>query len=141
MIPWYYWGENYWNALFVCSFLRYALTLNATWLVNSAAHLWGQRPYDKHINPAENLFVAASAVGEGFHNYHHTYPSDYSTSEFGWRINITTMFIDFMYFIGLATDRKKPSAEIVQKRRLRTGDGTHTFGFLGESYDDKDKSN
>ena len=108
--------------------------------MNSAAHLWGNRPYDKHINPAENLFVAAGATGEGFHNYHHTYPSDYSTSEFGWRINITTMFIDFMALIGQATDRKKPSAEIIQKRRLRTGDGTHTFGFIGESYDDKEKS-
>ena len=31
----------------------------------------------------ENLFVAFGAIGEGFHNYHHTFPQDYSTSEFG----------------------------------------------------------
>lgn len=140
VVPWYYWNENFWNSVFVCSFLRYALTLNATWLVNSAAHLWGNRPYDKHINPSENLFVSAGAVGEGFHNYHHTYPSDYSTSEWGWNVNITTMLIDFMAFIGQVTDRKKPSEEIVRKRRLRTGDGSHTFWFLGQKYDDEGKS-
>ena len=26
---------------------RYMLTLNFTWLVNSAAHMWGPRPYDQ----------------------------------------------------------------------------------------------
>ena len=126
----------------MCSFLRYAAVLNATWLVNSAAHMWGNHPYDKYINPAENLMVAVGAVGEGFHNYHHTYPSDYSASEFGWKINVTTMFIDFMAFLGLATDRKKPNPETVQKRRLRTGDRTHTFSMFGESYNDNhnDKS-
>lgn len=135
VVPWYFWGENLWNALFVCSFLRYVLTLNATWLVNSAAHIWGNRPYDRHINPSENLLVTMSAVGEGFHNYHHTYPSDYRTSEFGWRLNITTLFIDLMTRLGQVTERKRPSADVVEKRRLRTGDGSHTFGIFGEKYE------
>lgn len=26
---------------------RWALAVNITWLLNSAAHLWGWRPYDK----------------------------------------------------------------------------------------------
>ncbi len=98
--------------------------------------MWGNRPYDKLINPAENLLVATGAVGEGFHNYHHTYPSDYSTSEFGWRINLTTMFIDCMAYIGQASDLKKPNPQTIQKRRLRTGDGSHTFGLFGAKYDD-----
>lgn len=38
--------------------------LNATWLVNSAAHMWGNRPYDKNINPRENQLVAFSAIGK-----------------------------------------------------------------------------
>ena len=38
-----------------------------TWLVNSAAHMWGNKPYDQHINPAENILVTIGAVGEGFH--------------------------------------------------------------------------
>ncbi|KAJ8418214.1 hypothetical protein AAFF_G00139230 [Aldrovandia affinis] len=128
LVPWYLWGESLWVGYFVPGLLRYTVVLNATWLVNSAAHMWGNRPYDRHINPRENKFVAFSAVGEGFHNYHHTFPYDYSTSEFGCKFNLTTFFIDSMCFLGLATDRKKASRELVQARVQRTGDGSTRSG-------------
>lgn len=121
-IPWYCWGEGLWNSYFLASILRYTVSLNVTWLVNSAAHMYGNRPYDKHINPRENRFVTFGALGEGFHNYHHTFPFDYSTSEFGLRLNPTTCFIDFMCWLGLASDRKQASKQMIEARKLRTGD-------------------
>lgn len=121
VVPWYFWGESLWNGFFLASIFRYVLTLNATWLVNSAAHMWGNRPYDKNINPAENCGVAFGAVGEGFHNYHHVFPQDYGTSEYGWHLNITTAFIDFFAYFGQAFDRKKISADAVERRKQRTG--------------------
>uniref|UniRef100_A0A1A8RT96 stearoyl-CoA 9-desaturase n=1 Tax=Nothobranchius rachovii TaxID=451742 RepID=A0A1A8RT96_9TELE len=99
-----------------------------SWLVNSAAHMWGNRPYDKSINPRENRFVTFSAIGEGFHNYHHTFPYDYATSEYGCKLNLTTCFIDFMCFLGLAWDCKRVSREAVLSRIQRTGDGSHRSG-------------
>ncbi|XP_052068569.1 stearoyl-CoA desaturase 5-like [Mytilus californianus] len=124
VVPYYLWGESLINAFFISSILRYVLTLNATWLVNSAAHMWGNRPYDKNINPAQNRGVAFSAVGEGFHNYHHTFPHDYGTSEFGWHLNITTAFIDFFALLGQVSDRRKISHATVERRKARTGDGS-----------------
>ncbi|XP_078135873.1 acyl-CoA desaturase isoform X2 [Sander vitreus] len=62
-VPWYLWGESLWVAYFIPALLRYTLVLNAAWLVNSAAHMWGNRPYDKNINPRENKFVTFSAIG------------------------------------------------------------------------------
>ena len=47
---------------FVAGCLRYCLVLHETWLVNSAAHLNGIRPYDDSINPAENRIVAFLAL-------------------------------------------------------------------------------
>ncbi|MGH0123512.1 UNVERIFIED_CONTAM: hypothetical protein FKN15_012281 [Acipenser sinensis] len=121
MVPWYLWGESLWVGYFIPGLLRYALVLNATWLVNSAAHMWGNRPYDTTINPRENRFVAFSAIGEGFHNYHHTFPYDYATSEFGCKLNFTTCFINLMCFVGLAKDCKKVPREVIQARVQRTG--------------------
>lgn len=121
----FFWGESFYVALYVSCLLRYCFTLNMTWLVNSAAHKWGNRPYDVNINPRENLGVVLGAIGEGFHNYHHTFPWDYSTSEFGWRYNLTTMFIDAFAALGLAYDLRTPSRAIILKRVLRTGDGSH----------------
>jgi hypothetical protein len=63
-VPWYLWGESLWVCYFIPVLMRYTLVLNATWLVNSAAHMWGNRPYDHNINPSENRFVAFSAIGK-----------------------------------------------------------------------------
>lgn len=46
IIPVYLWGETWMNAFFVASMFRWTVILNATWLVNSAAHKFGDRPYD-----------------------------------------------------------------------------------------------
>ena len=122
LVPWYFWGENVYVAFFVAFALRYALTLHQTWLVNSAAHMWGGRPYDKTINPSENAAVCFIAIGEGFHNYHHTFPYDYSTSEWGPKFNITTAFIDLFGALGLAYDRKQASRDTIDGIRRRKGE-------------------
>lgn len=64
LVPWYFWAESLVVSYFIPAVLRYVLMLHGTWLVNSAAHMWGNRPYDKTINPAENLLVSFGAVGK-----------------------------------------------------------------------------
>lgn len=66
LVPWYFWGESLFVGCFVPGLLRHVAVLNATWLVNSVAHMWGNRPYDKNINPRENKFVSFSAIGKIF---------------------------------------------------------------------------
>ncbi|XP_055324058.1 acyl-CoA Delta-9 desaturase-like [Sitodiplosis mosellana] len=125
LMPMYILNETLWNSWFVASALRYVLTLNATWLVNSAAHKWGTKPLDRTIPPSNNVFVAVAAFGEGFHNYHHVFPWDYKTSELGdYSMNFSTGFIDFFAKIGWAFDLKTASKEIIERRSIRTGDGT-----------------
>ncbi|KAI5100032.1 stearoyl-CoA desaturase 5, partial [Silurus meridionalis] len=124
LVPWYFWGESLWNSYFLSTILRYTIALNLTWLVNSAAHMYGNRPYNKNINPRENRFVTFGAIGEGFHNFHHTFPFDYAASEFGFRYNPTTCFIDLMCWFGLASNRKRATPEMIMARKLRTGDGS-----------------
>lgn len=64
MVPWCFWGESLWTSYFLASVLRYTITLNVTWLVNGAAHMYGNRPYDKHISPRQNLLIALGTIGE-----------------------------------------------------------------------------
>ncbi|XP_026315096.1 acyl-CoA Delta(11) desaturase-like [Hyposmocoma kahamanoa] len=124
VIPMYFWGETFNNAWHI-NILRYMLNLNATFLVNSAAHKWGYKPYDKNILPTECPSVSLVSLGEGFHNYHHVFPWDYKSEELGNNIlNFTTKFIDFFAFIGWAYDLKSVPDDILKIRALRTGDGT-----------------
>ena len=103
------WNEHFWNALWITGFLRYVIVLHCTWMVNSAAHIYGDHPYDKNIKPAENPIVSFLAIGEGWHNWHHKYPYDYSTSEFGItsQFNPTKLFIDTCCYLKLASGRKR----------------------------------
>ncbi|XP_047530655.1 acyl-CoA Delta-9 desaturase-like [Vanessa atalanta] len=120
------WGESLWNGYFVCAIFRYVYVLNVTWLVNSAAHKWGSKPYDKNINPVETKSVSLVVLGEGFHNYHHTFPWDYKTAELGeYSLNLSKLFIDTMSIIGWAYDLKTVSSDVIMKRVKRTGDGSH----------------
>lgn len=126
-IPWYFWNESLVTSFVISFVLRFTTTLNIAFSVNSFAHLWGNKPYDRFIKPAENSVVSLAALGEGWHNYHHVFPWDYRTSELG-RINVSTNFIDFFAKIGWAYDLKAATSSMIENRAKRSGDGT-----LGES--------
>ena len=105
-IPVIFWGERPLVSFFFCYISRYVTSLHCTWFVNSTAHMFGNRPYDETIEPRENVFVSYGALGEGYHNYHHTYPSDYRTAEDGKLLNLTKLFIDTMARFHLASELK-----------------------------------
>jgi len=83
--------------------LRYVVILNATWCVNSVCHMFGTRPYNKDILPADNWFVSVITLGEGWHNYHHKYPRDWKASKDDWwMFNPSANLIRFSKMVGLA---------------------------------------
>ncbi|XP_015515262.1 acyl-CoA Delta-9 desaturase [Neodiprion lecontei] len=124
-VPCHFWGETGMNSWYCATVFRYTLSLNLTWLVNSAAHIWGTKPYDDSISPTDNVRIALGAFGEGWHNYHHVFPWDYKAAELGnYRANFTTAFIDFFAWLGQAYDLKTVPLNMIKKRAARTGDGT-----------------
>jgi stearoyl-CoA desaturase (delta-9 desaturase) len=97
------WNETFINAFF-STIIRIVLAFNSTWCVNSLAHMYGDKPYNNKIEPSENLFVSLITFGEGWHNYHHTYPKDYRASE-EHKYNPNASFIDLMANLGFVTNR------------------------------------
>ncbi|KAH1012383.1 acyl-CoA Delta-9 desaturase isoform X2 [Dendroctonus ponderosae] len=140
VVPVYSWGESWWNSFFVAYMFRSVLVLNMTWLVNSAAHIWGNKPFDKYMEPVESSFVAFVSVGEGWHNYHHAFPWDYRAAELGSKYSITTFVIDALAYFGLAYDLKSTPYHMVKRRVERTGDGSHPiFGPHAEKLESTGK--
>ncbi|MGB6973181.1 MAG: fatty acid desaturase [Terracidiphilus sp.] len=54
--------------------LRVTLGLHATWLVNSATHMWGKRRFETRDDSRNSWWVALLSGGEGWHNNHHAHP-------------------------------------------------------------------
>jgi stearoyl-CoA desaturase (delta-9 desaturase) len=99
--------ESALDGVLIFGFLRWVMVAHATWCVNSVAHSFGDRPY-MDIRPCESPFTSLVSQGEGWHNWHHAFPSDYATSEGGqWKWNPTKLLIDILAFIGQAYDRKR----------------------------------
>ncbi|XP_017102661.3 acyl-CoA Delta-9 desaturase-like [Drosophila bipectinata] len=133
VIPMLCWNESLECSLFVATLFRWCLQLNMTWLVNSAAHKFGGRPYDKTMNPSQNAYVSVMTFGEGWHNFHHVFPWDYRTSELGnFTMSLGTIFIDLFAILGWAYDRKSVTSDMIQKRSKRTGDGSHALWGWGD---------
>lgn len=45
----YLFGDPLWMAWHT-TLTRWSTSVNVTWLLNSAAHKWGWKPYDKYVN-------------------------------------------------------------------------------------------
>jgi len=63
-----------WTMVLWGIFFRVVIGWHATWLVNSATHLWGSRRFETRDDSRNNGLIAAVTFGEGWHNNHHAYP-------------------------------------------------------------------
>ncbi|XP_050676343.1 acyl-CoA Delta(11) desaturase-like [Leptidea sinapis] len=118
------WGENWRCAIAWQCFLRFLIMFHCELTVNSLAHAYGYKPYNKNIVPSENRFVATVTLGEGWHNYHHMFPFDYKAAEHFDPFNWCTYFINFFRSIGWAYDFREATPEMINATAKRLGDGT-----------------
>ncbi|GKT60193.1 acyl-CoA desaturase [Colletotrichum tofieldiae] len=70
------WGD--WMGGFIYSgVLRYSFVQQATFCINSVAHWLGDQPFNDRNSPRDHVVTALITLGEGYHNFHHEFPSDY----------------------------------------------------------------
>lgn len=121
-LPMYFWDESWITAFTFCGCTRLAITFHSTWCINSVAHLYGYKPYDKSLHAFEHKILGTVALGEGWHNYHHAFPRDYRASEIdGWGQNFTTKIIELLNKFNLTYDLKTVTEEHIVGRTTRTG--------------------
>jgi len=118
-IPVYLWNENWWSSFLITYVLRYVTTLHSTWFVNSTAHMFGQKPYNLKIAPVENVLVSFGTFGEGYHNFHHTFPWDYRAAEGNLPFTISTKFINWMAAIGQAYNLKQTNPRMIENSKAK----------------------
>ena len=89
-------------------FFRTAFVYHATWLVNSAAHLWGYQNYETNEGSRNNWWVALFSYGEGWHNNHHAYLHSAAHGLRWWEFDITYLTIRALAWLKLATRIRLP---------------------------------
>jgi len=93
-----------WPLLLWGVFMRVAVGLHFTWLVNSATHLWGSRRFQTDDDSTNSWWVALLTFGEGWHNNHHAHPRAARHGLTWYEIDFNWWGIRTLQFLGLARD-------------------------------------
>lgn len=83
-------------------FFRVTFGLHATWLVNSATHLWGTRRFETTDDSTNLWWVALLTFGEGWHNNHHAFPRAARHGLKWYEIDTNWYVITVLKWLGLA---------------------------------------
>lgn len=100
-------------------FLRVTFGLHATWLVNSASHIWGYRRFRTRDNSRNNWWVALMTFGEGWHNNHHAHPSSARHGLAWFEFDPSWLTMKVLSALGIIWDVKvaKLHSPVVEERQ------------------------
>ncbi|HYD01124.1 MAG TPA: fatty acid desaturase [Phycisphaerales bacterium] len=97
--------------------VRVLMVHHITWSVNSVCHLWGSKPFESHDESRNNAVVGILAMGEGWHNNHHAFPTSARHGLRWWELDVSYAFIRVLGLLGLAKEIRVPDAERVASKR------------------------
>jgi stearoyl-CoA desaturase (Delta-9 desaturase) len=113
------WGDPI-GGLLVVGFLRSAVLLQATFCVNSLAHLVGTRRFDARSSARDSTVTALITLGEGYHNFHHRFPYDYRNGARWWQYDPSKWTIWLLGRLGLVTGARTASPAAIRRAVDRT---------------------
>ncbi|KAI9839271.1 MAG: stearoyl-CoA 9-desaturase [Sarea resinae] len=113
-------GWNDWFGGFIyAGILRIFVVQQATFCINSLAHWIGEQPFDDRNSPRDHVLTAFFTLGEGYHNFHHEFPSDYRNAIRWFQYDPTKWCIWAWKQVGLAYDLKQFRQNEIDKGRLQ----------------------
>lgn len=97
--------------------VRIFLIHHVTWSVNSICHIWGAKPFRTKDESRDNVIVGVLALGEGWHNGHHAFPTSARHGLSWWKLDVSYLVIRAMGLVGLASDIRVPNAERLETKQ------------------------
>jgi fatty-acid desaturase len=97
--------------------LRTVYGLHATWLVNSATHMFGKRRFNTRDDSRNSLIIALLTFGEGWHNNHHAHQTSARHGLTWYELDISWITLKMLRAVGLVWGIRtaKVDTQILQK--------------------------
>ncbi len=99
-------------------FLRTVFVHHGTFLINSAAHIWGTQPYSDGNSSKDSFWLAFFTFGEGYHNFHHQFQADYRNGIKWYQFDPTKWWIKTLSLIGITSDLKRTPVHSIEVSKL-----------------------
>jgi len=98
--------------------IRVVVVHHATFLINSLAHMWGNQPYSRSDSSRNSWWLAFLTYGEGYHNFHHKFPSDYRNGIRWYQWDPTKWLIRGLNMVGFATKLHRVPDYLILRSRV-----------------------
>jgi len=102
----------------IAGMLRVLVVQHFTFCINSLAHMWGSQPYSKATTAKDNWFLSLVTLGEGYHNYHHSFQWDYRNGPRWYNWDPNKWVIWLLARVGLATGLRRTPMDVVLMTRF-----------------------
>ena len=110
--------DDIWGYLLLAGFLRLVVNHHVTFFINSLAHYCGKQPYTDENTARDNFWLALVTYGEGYHNFHHRFQTDYRNGVRWWQFDPTKWLINIASWSGLAHGLNRVPDFKIQKALL-----------------------
>ena len=115
-----FWHGDVIGTVLLVGLLRLVVNHHVTFFINSLAHFWGSRPYTESNSARDNGFLAFLTYGEGYHNYHHIFQTDYRNGIRWYQWDPTKWMINLCAKLGLARNLVRVPDFKIQRAILDT---------------------
>lgn len=113
------WHGDLLGMILLAGVARLAISHHFTFFINSLAHVWGKQPYSDKNSSRDNAFLAVLTMGEGYHNYHHSFQRDYRNGIRWWQFDPTKWLIRSLSWLGLAKNLYRTPTERIEASRAQ----------------------
>ena len=113
-----YFFNDYLGGFVYAGLIRVFMIQQATFCINSMAHYIGSQPFDDKRTPRDNVLTALVTFGEGYHNFHHEFPTDYRNAIKWYQYDPTKILIYTTSLLGLASGLKTFSQNTIDQGRI-----------------------
>lgn len=107
------------GGLAIAGFLRIVVVHHCTFFINSLAHTWGTQTYTDKNSAKDNFILALFTYGEGYHNFHHLFQSDYRNGLRWYHFDPTKWWIKTMSYWNQAYQLHKVSEHSILKAKMQ----------------------
>lgn len=108
-----------WGGFVLGGAVRLLVVYHATFSINSFAHMLGTQPYSGDNSARDSFVTALISMGEGYHNYHHSFPSDYRNGVRPYQFDPTKWVLAVLAVVRLAVNLRRAPEWAVLHARLR----------------------
>ncbi len=108
-----------WGGFLLGGVLRLVFTYHTTFSINSFAHIVGTQPYSDRDSSRDSFIIALVSMGEGYHNFHHTFPADYRNGGLAHQFDPSKWMIRSLALVGATSNLRVTPRPVILRAQLR----------------------